>query len=92
MFVRLYERRQAVSAVLADHSATSRNLPSTHWQIIYDIIPVLQALKCATRVLGAENNVNIIVNVIKIIVNIASDQLPVKKHLLVPEDDTSLVR
>jgi len=58
MFHRLYEQRQAVSAVMADRNIFKLKdeqkfaLERNQWQVIEDIIPILQALTCATTVLG----------------------------------------
>lgn len=90
MFGRLHEQRQAVSAVLADRAITKLKdeqkfaLERSQWQIIEDIIPVLEALKCATTALSGEKNIS------------SSVTLPVthgllKLHLVVSEDDSLVV-
>jgi len=64
MFERLFEQRLAISVALSDRSVTKLSderklaLQESHWQLIEDILPVLQALKCATTVLSRETNVS----------------------------------
>ena len=90
MFERLYEQRQAVSAVLADRSICKLKdeqkfaMERNQWQVIEDIIPVLQALKCATTVLGAETNV-----CCSLILPVTHGLL--SRHLQVSQDDSRLI-
>jgi len=90
MFERLFEQRLAISVALSDRSVTKLSderklaLQESHWQLIEDILPVLQALKCATTVLSRETNVS------------ASVVYPVAyglvtNHLVVGDCDSKLV-
>lgn len=65
MFSRLCEQRAAISSVLSDRTVTKlaeeKQLALQHsqWQVIEEILPVLQALKCATVVLSADTYVSV---------------------------------
>lgn len=65
MFERLQEQRWEISAVLSDRNFTkladARTLELTdgNWQIIEELLPVLQTLKCATTALSGESDVSI---------------------------------
>jgi hypothetical protein len=64
MFQRLHEQRPATAAVLGDRAFTKLAderklaLPDSHWRLIEEILPVLQALKCATTLLSSDLNVS----------------------------------
>lgn len=63
MFERLLEQRWTVCAVLSDRNTTkladakTLDLKDEHWQIVEELIPVLQSLKCATTTMCSETNV-----------------------------------
>ncbi|XP_033965552.1 E3 SUMO-protein ligase ZBED1-like [Pseudochaenichthys georgianus] len=63
MFERLHEQRWAVSATLSDRTITKQNdartleLTDQNWQVIEDILPALQSLKCAITALCSETHV-----------------------------------
>ncbi|KAL0152334.1 hypothetical protein M9458_052057 [Cirrhinus mrigala] len=63
MFARLFEQRWTVSAVLSDHNLTkladvkTLALKDEHWQIVEELTPVLQSLKCATTAMCSETHV-----------------------------------
>lgn len=65
MFGRLVEQRWAVSAVLSDRTVTkltdarTLELRDDFRQLMEDIAPVLEALKCATTVMSTEAEVSI---------------------------------
>lgn len=65
MFNRLVEQRWAVCAVLSDRTVTKHTeartleLKDEHWQLMEDVNPVLDALKCATTVLSTEREASI---------------------------------
>ncbi|KAM9364776.1 uncharacterized protein KZ484_010950 [Pholidichthys leucotaenia] len=65
MFDRLVEQRWAVVAVLSDRNVTKLQdarmleLKDEYWQLMEDTQPVLSALKCATTVMSAEEDVSI---------------------------------
>ncbi|XP_077086297.1 E3 SUMO-protein ligase ZBED1-like [Siphateles boraxobius] len=65
MFGRLLEQRWAVTAVLSDRTVTrlqdarTLEIRDEHWQIMEEIAPVLETLKCATTIMSSEKNVSI---------------------------------
>ncbi|XP_051997694.1 E3 SUMO-protein ligase ZBED1-like [Xyrauchen texanus] len=65
MFGRLVEQRWAVCAVLSDRSETkltdarTLELRDNFWQLMEDMAPALEALKCATTVMSADTEVSI---------------------------------
>lgn len=65
MFKRLFEQRAAISSVLSDRNMTKLNderklaLQDREWQLIEEILPVLEALKCATTALSGDSSVSI---------------------------------
>ncbi|XP_077095365.1 E3 SUMO-protein ligase ZBED1-like [Siphateles boraxobius] len=65
MFGRLLEQRWAVTAVLSDRTVTrlqdarTLEIRDKHWQIMEEIAPVLETLKCATTIMSSEKNVSI---------------------------------
>ncbi|XP_060788879.1 uncharacterized protein LOC132893764 [Neoarius graeffei] len=65
MFGRLVEQRWAVCAVLSDRSVTkltdarTLELRDDFWQLMEDMAPALEALKCATTVMSADTEVSI---------------------------------
>ncbi|XP_070404635.1 E3 SUMO-protein ligase ZBED1 [Nothobranchius furzeri] len=90
MFNRLTEQRWAVSAVLSDRTVTKLSdartleLRDEYWQLMEDVAPVLETLKCATTVMSAETEVSV------------SDTYPItfsliNVHLKTDEEDTSKV-
>lgn len=90
MFSRVTEQRWAVSAVLSDRTVTkltdarTLELRDEYWQLIGDVAPVLETLKCATTVMSTETEVSI------------SDTYPItfsliNVHLKTDEGDTSKV-
>jgi hypothetical protein len=90
MFNRLCEQRPAISSVLADRTITKlaeeRKLQLQHdqWQVIEEILPVLQALKCATTALSADMYVSVsnVYPVMHALIN---------SHLKPSEDDSAAV-
>lgn len=90
MFNRLCEQRPAISAVLADRNVTKlaeeRKLALQHdqWQVIEEILPVLQALKCATTALSADMYVSVS-NVFPVM------HALITNHLQSSEDDSATV-
>ncbi|QQP52124.1 zinc finger BED domain-containing protein 1, partial [Caligus rogercresseyi] len=90
MFKRLTEQRWAVSAVLSDRSVTrpkdarTLELKEEQWQLMEDVAPVLETLKCATTIMSSEGQVSI------------SDTHPIvfsliKKHLNIEHGDETIV-
>lgn len=90
MFNRLTEQRWAMSAVLSDRTVTkltdarTLELRDEYWQLMEDVGPVLETLKCATTVMSTETEVSI------------SDTYPItfsliNVHLKTDEGDTSKV-
>lgn len=86
MLGRLLEQRWAVTAVLSDRTVTrlqdarTQEIRDEHWQIMEEIAPVLETLKCATTIMSSEKNVSI------------SDIYPItfsllNTHLIRAEDD-----
>lgn len=65
MFDRLVEQRWAVCAVLSDRTVTKHTdartleLKDDDWQLMEDVAPVLDALKCATTAMSTESEVSI---------------------------------
>lgn len=65
MFGRLTEQRWEVTAVLSDRTLTKLQEARTleildeYWQIMEEIAPVLETLKCATTVMSTEKEVSI---------------------------------
>lgn len=65
MFGRLLEQRWAVTAVLSDRTVTrlqdarTLKMRDEYWQIMVEIAPVLETLKCATTIMSTEKNVSI---------------------------------
>ncbi|CAM4549434.1 unnamed protein product [Leuciscus chuanchicus] len=65
MFGRLLEQRWAVTAVLSDRTVTrlqdarTLEIRDEHWQIMEEIAPVLETLKCATTIMSSEKSVSI---------------------------------
>lgn len=90
MFNRLTEQRWAMSAVLSDCTVTKLTDARTleprdeYWQLMEDVAPVLETLKCATTVMSTETEVSI------------SDTYPItfsliNVHLKTDKGDTSKV-
>lgn len=65
MFRRLLEQRWAVTAILLHRTVTKLQDAKTlemwdkYWQIMAEIVPVQETLKCANTVMSAEKNVSI---------------------------------
>ncbi len=65
MFGRLLEQRWAVTAVLSDRTVTklqdarTLEMRDKYWQIMVEISPALETLKCATTIMSTEKNVSI---------------------------------
>ncbi|XP_048054650.1 E3 SUMO-protein ligase ZBED1-like [Megalobrama amblycephala] len=65
VFGRLLEQRWAVTAVLSDNPVTrlqnarTLEMRDEYWQIMVEIAPVLETLKCATTIMSTEKNVSI---------------------------------
>ena len=65
MFRRLLEQRWAITAVLSDRTTTklqdarTLEIKDEYWQIMAEILPVLETLKCATTIMSTEKEVSI---------------------------------
>lgn len=91
MMARLLEQRWAVTAVLSDRAVTKLQEARTleirdeHWQIMEEILPVLEKLKCATTVMSTEKEVSVS-NIYPITFSL------INKHLISAEDDSPRVK